>query len=57
MECYENRGQSTIKISGWEGSWVALSVESPTLDFSSGLLMVLEFEPHARLRTDSTETA
>ena len=40
------------------GTWVAQSVEHPTLKFSSGHdLMACEMEPHVRLCTDSTEPA
>ena len=38
------------------GSWVAQSVERPTLDFSSGRdLMFHEFEPHIGYHTNSSE--
>ena len=43
--------------SGW-GTWVAKSIESPTLGFHSGHdLTVCEFEPQLRLCTDSMVSA
>ena len=40
------------------GTWVAQSIEHPTLDFSSGNdLMVCGFEPSVRLCADNGETA
>ena len=41
-----------------DGTWVALSVECPTLDFGSGHDLVAgEFGPCVRLRADSAEHA
>ena len=38
------------------GAWAAQSVKHPTLDLSSGHgVLVLEFEPHILLCTDSVE--
>ena len=42
----------------FQGTWMAQSVEHPTLDFGSGHgLMVCEFEPHVGLCADSGEPA
>ena len=46
-----------LKLQCW-GTWVAQSVECPTLDFGSGRdLTVCESEPHVRLYASSTEPA
>ena len=43
---------------GFRGTWLAQSVEHPTLDFGSGHdLTVHEFKPRVRLCADSTEPA
>ena len=42
----------------FKGTWVAKSVEHPTLGFGSGHnLMVCEFEPRIGLHTDTGEPA
>ena len=43
---------------GFRGTWLAQSVEHPTLDFGSGHdLTVHEFKPRVRLCADITEPA
>ena len=48
-----------VLFKNWQrGSWVAQSVERPTLGFDSGHdLMVCEFEPHIGLCTDGADPA